>query len=547
MAAGADNTTTPGWPVSETKLGSGTYRPLVEIGRGGMARVYLAERNAGQMRKFVVLKVIEPLLATSPEMRANFRREATLCARLNHPNIVQVFEFHDDTDLPMMVMEYVEGISLAEIRSRLNGNIPLRIHAHIISQTLGALHYFHELRNEQGEAEAPVHRDVSPQNVLVMHEGVVKVLDFGIAKVRGAAAGDTTETGIFKGKLAYMPPEQVRGDKTIDRRADIFAAGVMLWEAFAGRRMWRGRVESELLASLFEGVIPRIQDANPDVSEVWKRIIDRAVANARNDRYITALEMQIDIENALAELGGPVPQRELSDFMKANFGAQRTEQQQRIAAATREVAVFPANLPPQPEVDRTSLTVTSLSSGRTVGGVLRPSRWARIASFAAPLILVGVGLYVVNTSVASSEDIPAAAPISRSHQERLQAQPPERLITVSIAATPPQATVRFNGKPVGANPWFAQMSANDQPAYVEIAAPGHLPFAEEVNLSEDVVLTIQLKPDAAQLAAPQSPTPTKPTATPKVRRPAPTNSPRKCSPPYSVDASGIKTFKPECL
>ena len=187
------------------------YRPLFELGRGGMARVYLAENTTRGLRKLVVLKVLEPTLATSPEMRAAFRREAELCARLNHPNIVSVFEVHDDTSSPMMVMEYVEGITLSQILSRVDGRLPFRLHVHIIIQALAGLHYFHELRDENGHPEEPVHRDVSPQNVIVMHEGAVKVLDFGIAKQQGVAAEDATKVGVIKGKLSYMPAEQLSG------------------------------------------------------------------------------------------------------------------------------------------------------------------------------------------------------------------------------------------------------------------------------------------------------------------------------------------------
>ncbi len=187
-----------------------------------------------------MLKILEPTFAADPEMRAAFRREAEVCARLNHPNIVQVFEVVEEASSPIMVMEYVEGVSLSQVLARTEHRLPIRLHVHVIMQILAGLQYFHELRGEDGMPLNGIHRDVSPQNVLVMHEGAVKVLDFGIAKVSGTADADATRAGVIKGKLNYMPPEQLLGDTTIDRRADIFPVGVMLWEAFARRRLWEG-------------------------------------------------------------------------------------------------------------------------------------------------------------------------------------------------------------------------------------------------------------------------------------------------------------------
>lgn len=538
---------------------TGNYRPLIEIGRGGMARVYLAERSARGMRKLVVLKVLDPMLAASQEMRADFRREAILCARLNHPNIVQVFEVCDDTATPMMVMEYVEGVTLAQVRSRLGAKFPLRLHAHVISQCLGALHYFHGLRSEEGELQEPVHRDVSPQNVLVMHEGVVKVLDFGIAKIHGPEAGDATRTGIVKGKLAYMPPEQVYGDKTIDRRADVFAAGVMLWEAFAGRRMWQGRQESDLVSSLVLGAIPPIREACPSVSEAWERIIGRAVASNRNERYATALEMQIDIENALGELGGPVAQRELAEFMKAELIGLRTEQHERVAAALRGVSVPLAQLLAEPELDARSLTVTPFSTGRTLGAVApevprhSTERWFRVTPWVLLLGVAGIAAVAAGKLDSSAAPAPEEPPSARAADQ-------QQLIALSVVAAPVDATVRFNGKPVGANPWSTRLPASDGTAYVEVTAPGHQPWTQEVKLNADVALAVQLEPAPAPTTSPTPPAPAPESAplasgtSAKAARPKQPAAPpttastsRKCTPPYTIDTHGIKTFKPECL
>ena len=197
------------------------YRPLLELGRGGTARVYLAKSRLAGLRKLVVLKTLEPELSMNVEMRDLFRREAEVCARLNHPNIVQVHEVVEEVTGPIIVMEYLEGVALSQTISRSEGRFDKRLYLHAITQLLAGLHYFHELRDyDRTTALNAIHRDVSPQNVILLYEGAVKVLDFGIAKL--ATEDQSTRTGIVKGKLHYMPAEQLLSDGAIDRRADIF-------------------------------------------------------------------------------------------------------------------------------------------------------------------------------------------------------------------------------------------------------------------------------------------------------------------------------------
>ena len=295
------------------------FRPLIELGRGGMARVYLAEKTTRGLRRLVVLKILEPALAVDPDMRAAFRREAEVCVRLNHPNVVQVFEVVEEASSPIMVMEYVEGVALSQVLARTEQRLPIRLHVHVLMQVLAGLHYFHELRDEDGNSLGAIHRDVSPQNVLVMHEGAAKVLDFGIAKVRGPDDADATRAGTIKGKLSYMPPEQLSGDASIDRRADIFPVGVMLWEAFARRRLWDGWEQQNIMKALMNGAIPSIREACPWISKDMEAVIVRATAVKREKRFETALEMQVALEQCMPELGGAVQQREIASFMELSL------------------------------------------------------------------------------------------------------------------------------------------------------------------------------------------------------------------------------------
>ena len=228
----------------EVSVSRRRYRPLMELGRGGMARVYLAESLASGVRKLVVLKILNSDLASETEMRAAFQREAELSARMNHPNVVQVYEVVEFSGIPVMVMEYVDGIALSRLQQ--NVRLPLRLHLYALIQVLAGLSHFHHLKDFDGNEYNAVHRDVSPQNVMVLHEGTVKVLDFGIAKVN-VAPDQQTRNGMIKGKLHYMPPEQLLGEANIDKRADVFAVGVMLWEAISGRRMWDNVAEANVI------------------------------------------------------------------------------------------------------------------------------------------------------------------------------------------------------------------------------------------------------------------------------------------------------------
>src|SRR6478609_2122263 len=205
----------------------GRYRLIAEIGRGGMAEVYLAllEGDLG-FNKLLVLKRIRPELAEDPEMMAMFLDEARLSARLHHANVVETHEVAQEDGHTFMVMEYLEGQSLHRILHRLrrHGGLPKAMHFQILADMLAGLHHAHELSDWDETPLGVVHRDVTPQNVFVTYDGRVKVVDFGIAKVRGASS--ETRAGVVKGKVAYMAPEQARGEP-VDRRTDIFAAGVM--------------------------------------------------------------------------------------------------------------------------------------------------------------------------------------------------------------------------------------------------------------------------------------------------------------------------------
>jgi serine/threonine-protein kinase len=315
------------------------YRPIVELGRGGMADVFLAvvQGQAG-FNKLVVVKKMRPELGSEPEVAAMFLDEARLAARLSHPNVVQTYEVGQEDEQYFIAMEYLDGQPLNRIRQRSASStfppFPLPLQIRVLADVLAGLHHAHELADFDGTKLSVVHRDATPHNVFVTYDGHVKVVDFGIAKASGASS--ETRAGVMKGKIAYMPPEQVRCLK-LDRRADIFAVGVMLWEAIAETRMWKGLDELTILPAVAEGRIPDILAAAPDAAPELVRITRRALAPDPRDRHATATEMQTDLENYLDTLDVRASAREIGKYVSERFATQRAGVKRIVEAQLSDV------------------------------------------------------------------------------------------------------------------------------------------------------------------------------------------------------------------
>jgi formylglycine-generating enzyme required for sulfatase activity len=315
------------------------YRPILELGRGGMAEVFLAvaQGHAG-FNKLVVLKKARADLLSDFDFVSMLLNEARLAARLGHPNIVQTYEVGEDEDGGCFIaMEYLEGQPLNRVRQRKVGaeRLPFALHLRILTEVLAGLHYAHELTDFDGTPLGVVHRDVTPHNIFITYQGHVKLVDFGIAKAAGASV--ETRHGVIKGKVAYMPPEQATAGP-VDRRTDIFAVGVMLWEAVTGTRMWKGVTEIVVLSELSKGHIPRLRDVKTSgVEPELERIVERAIAPNPDDRYPTAAAMQADLEAYLDTLAEKTSNREIGRHMSERFHEQRVKIKQMIEAQVSDV------------------------------------------------------------------------------------------------------------------------------------------------------------------------------------------------------------------
>jgi len=283
---------------SAPPLKLGRYDVIRRLGAGGMAEVYLARsRGAEGVQKLVVVKRILPAHNQSPRMRQMFIDEARLSMRLNHPNIVQVFDFNETDGGFLLCMEFVEGLDLGRLMSaakQRGQRLPPWVGAYIVMEAARGLHCAHERKGEDHTPLDIVHRDVSPQNILLSYDGGVKVADFGIASAKILSE----ETGVIKGKFAYMSPEQARGE-TVDRRTDIYALGICLHEILTGRALYSGLHGEELLEVVRKGELEAPSMWASEVPPELDAICVRALSRDREQRFATARDMAGAIARAL--------------------------------------------------------------------------------------------------------------------------------------------------------------------------------------------------------------------------------------------------------
>jgi serine/threonine-protein kinase len=303
-----------------------------------MAEVYLAvARGPAGFNKLVVLKRLLPGLAGEPSFLTMFLDEARLAAQLNHPNIVQTNEVGFDAERYFIAMEYLDGQPLVRILHKVGPEgLPIGVALRVVANACAGLHYAHTLADFNGASLGIVHRDVSPHNVFVTYAGQVKIVDFGIAKA--ANRSTDTQTGVLKGKIAYMSPEQL-GDQDLDGRSDVFSLGVVLYEALTRKRLWGSRPRDiDIFKRLVSGDIPSSpREVVPGLPEDVDRICRRALAVNREDRYPSALDMQKDIEETMARLAYRPSERDVGDVVAPLFIEERRTIASTIERQLREL------------------------------------------------------------------------------------------------------------------------------------------------------------------------------------------------------------------
>ncbi|MDP3506344.1 MAG: serine/threonine-protein kinase [Myxococcales bacterium] len=301
----------------------GKYELLERLGQGGMAEVFLAVAPglAGFSKKLVLKRVL-PNLESDPNQIEMFLDEARLAARLEHPNICQVFDLGEHEGTYFIVMEHVPGVpfnKVIEFFRKQNQLVPAEVSLRAVAQLLEALEYAHSLKDERGRPLNLVHRDVTPTNIMVTPLGSVKLLDFGIA--RASTRQHQTQAGMTKGKLGYMSPEQCRADP-LDNRSDLFAVGAILYALATGRTPYVTRnMSTETFEDMVYARFPRPTEVQPSVSPELERIILKAMAANPSDRYARAFDMLRDVEAFAQGLSMSLGPNQLSEVVQAIAGS----------------------------------------------------------------------------------------------------------------------------------------------------------------------------------------------------------------------------------
>jgi serine/threonine-protein kinase len=503
----------------------GKYRIIAQLGQGGMATVYLSVvPSTVGVNKLLVVKLLREELSGDPDFLAMFLNEARLAARLNHANVVQTYEVGLADGHHYLAMDYLDGQPLhAILRKAGRSGVPLDVHLRILADMLAGLHYAHTLTDFDGSQLSVVHRDVSPQNVFVTYDGQVKVVDFGIAKAVGVAGN--TQSGVFKGKLAYVAPEQAGGDQ-VDCRADLFSVGVMLWEAIAGKRFAQGDSQTVILGRRLAGNEPRIRDAVPNVDPELADICERGMAHDPAHRYATAEQFHSAIEDYLARFSRRIGNREVGQFVGGLFREERDriravidDQMKRVQRETSTELPMPMldafqgarDLTPITTIERREAALRAAAALRgpvggdesVTGSLSRShSQGTLIAAHITQTGLTsrGAGRNLIIALAGLAVALAAALGVALV----LRAPPPPKptpsdsppavapQVKLSITYGPAGAVAKLDGVPLAESPFVAQVPRDGSMHRVEVTAPGRKPETRMVSYEKDVVVAVAL-------------------------------------------------------
>ncbi len=481
-------------PSDSAPLTLGRYAFYGEIASGGMATVHFARLlGPGNFSRIVAAKRLLPHMLKDRDFTAMLMDEARLAARIHHPNVVSTLDVVATGDELVVVMEYVHGESLARlahIASDLGDAIPRAIATTIVIDALHGLHAAHEVKDEAGALLGLVHRDISPQNLMVGVDGVTRVADFGIAKAAGRS--HETRDGTVKGKLSYMAPEQIeRGPLT--RATDVFALAIVLWELLTGQRLFEGETDGEIVHRILSGPVPAPSTLVPELPPVYDEILARGLRRDPAQRYQTAREMALALEAVSAparasEIGAWVERVASDSLVRRARAIAKIERAPEEAASAEPSATTKPITPPLGAADGLG-TGAGVSWARPTTGRSASRIWLAVAA----LVLCAAALLwfvQVQRRVASAE-APKSPVLQSAAQPTLTAPaaPVVPSLPTAASALPPSTAEGASAAPGTARP-----HRND-------AAPRSKPSAPLKN----------------------------------------------CDPPYSIDASGRRIFKLECM
>ena len=400
------------------------YELMGEIASGGMATVYLARLTGmGGFQRFVAMKRLHPHLAGEKEFVEMFLDEARIAARIHHPNVVPILEVGASQVGYYLVMEYIEGDTLARLLARAASTgkkLPVSIALRIAIDMLSGLNAAHDLHDDHNQPVNLVHRDVSPQNVLVGQDGIARITDFGVA--RAASRLTATRVGQLKGKIAYMAPEQAAGAEELDRRADVFSAGIVVWEALAQKRLFKAENEAATLSRVITEPVPPLFQVSPQVSKEVSAVVMRALERDRDKRFPSCAAFADALEAAAASKDKVATPRELAAYVNEVMGQEIAQQRENVRAwlahsePTGTAAPdLSSSIIPSSSVSAAAMAIPGFVEASRSGvtgslSAVQPPKRSRVPLVLGALLLVGLvgaGGFLLTRSATS---IRAAAP-----------------------------------------------------------------------------------------------------------------------------------------
>lgn len=466
----------------------GKYLLVGEIAVGGMAEVFLAvHKGIESYIKVVVIKRVLPHLSNNPEFVRMFVDEARLVARIEHPNIVRTYEFGEVNGQYFTAMEYLPGEDLFKALNNLSMSrqlMPLHIATGIGVQVCNGLHFAHQFTDTAGKPLNLVHRDINPANIIITYGGEVKIIDFGVAKTN---ANVQTINGVIKGKVAYMPPEQVLG-REVDQRADIFSAGVVLWEILTGRPLFLRSNEAATLYAIMNAPISPPSKLRADVPPELDRIVLRALARSPGDRYASAEDMAGALDDVLTRMPR-FDARVVAGKLEELFGSTRAEAKRSIAqtrSLTRNISLV-MKLRSEVRADlaeRLDAAVGDDASRSQPGASGAPS--ARGSGI--PVQAVGPsrsqrGLVIALSGVLVAAIAAGLAYNAMSHQDHPPAPKQVAASSLLVESTPPGAAVFVGGEPTGLKTPTTLTGITKPQLEIRLELPGHAPVIRSVSIA----------------------------------------------------------------
>ena len=524
------------------------YTVFGELATGGMAKIHLGrlEGPIGFSRT-VAIKSLHPTYARDRDFVSMFIDEARLAARIQHPHVVSIRDVVVENDELHLVMDYITGVTLGELANLLRiskKSVSPSIAATITCHALYGLHAAHEAQDEHGKLLEIVHRDVSPQNLMVGVDGITRVLDFGVA--RAISRVHVTRDGEIKGKLGYMPPEQLLG-ASIDRRADIYAMGVVLWEMLTGRRLFAGDTIGGVVGGVLLNKIPAPSQCAADIPSCFDEIVRRSTSEIPERRYTTAQEMAAAIEAAttLASLG------EIGNWVKTVAADELERRANKVAEVERATATTPSEIRHPAFATSSEVKAVASADPQDVAVEASSTQHSNSHAFSSEITVT----QTLNTTQALQD----SKGVDSKEQTVAKSSRIQKIAVVSVLSVAIIAFVGYQlrsfrpvedtklitvtNTPVSLPPAVSNSTESNQVATVPVSS-AFVATSTEPTTSIKSQSTATLPPrDSSKEKGPVKPTET---AAPKTTDTSKSDSKKNCNPPYTIDAEGFQIPKPGC-